>query len=1324
MKFLKSIKNIIFHQTVSQLKFSKNLFILIPFSLFLSMTSAANNLRVKHISMADGLPNPSIICQLQDHKGFMWFGTKKGLARYDGYEFTLYQQDSNVPHSISHSYITALYEDKFGYIWIGTDGGGLNRFDPVTERFRQYQHQADNAASLSNNTVFAIESALDDKLWIATANGLNLFDTKAETFEVFRHQRNIPTTLSANSIRSILSNQDGSLWIGFNNGVLDWFDPSSGMIKHFRIPLLDVHRISLSALQNINSDSNILLIGTANNGLFRFDAVNNKWTHYQHDTKDINSLSDNGVNTIYEDTSRRIWIGTSQGLNLFNPQTQSFTVFRTSQIDVTGLNDDFIQSVIEDDSGMLWFGTWFAGLNILDPRTISFNTLINDPAIPTSLMSNIVNAIHISPKGDLWVATNKGLNLRKKGQNNFQKFIHTPNDLKSLSNNAINSILIDDTATLWVGTKRGGVNRWNEKTQRFTHYSSEQIGDKNLSHNSVQDILQRANGEIWVSTHKGLNLWDPIKANFKTFIHEPNNSQSLSDNYLYQLYEDSEQRLWIASHYGGLNLWLDQSETFQSFTHQANNKASLSHNFVTSIHEDNQNNLWIGTAGGGLNKAIIRDINGKLEVDFEHTSIKQGLRSDIITSIVNDNSGNIWISTATGISLVDPNSKKVTNFGRVEGAQTGGYLIGSSAQDAQGVIYFGGINGLSYFSPEHVVTESILPKVAFTEFRLLNKSVKADPDNKYAVLERSIQYTNHIILNYQQSVFSIKFTALDFNEPSMNQYRYQLIGFDEQWINTDSKRREVTYTNLSSGEYTFQIQASNSQGVWNEKGRHIKLTILPPPWKTWWAYVIYGFFLLSLALAFMYSQRKKVIFERNVNALLEGKIVERTADILKLSEIGKELTATLDREQTFEKVYRQVSARLDTHVFAINLYLQEYDELHEVYVMEAGKRDTGIKYSMNETERPAVWCVREQQELITNHYTEILNFVSSALPPKKGGQPESIVYLPLIVTGTVIGCLTVQSQHSNAYSSSQIEFLRALASYTAIALDNAGVHQQLSQAHESLKETQRQLVMTEKMSSLGRLTAGVAHEINNPTNFAYAAVYLMQDEIDKIKVFLKQLAGGENADVEVVNALDEKFEKLIKLAKTACEGTNRIKVIVEDLRTFARLDDAKQAKIQVSELITSTVHLVKTQFEDITINTEFEYDPVLKCFPSKLNQVFMNIIVNACQSIKTKIKQNHQLNSKDKLLGLITISTSKHDNYLVVHIKDNGCGMDKQTQQKVCEPFFTTKDVGSGTGLGMAISFGIIEEHGGLLKISSSLDESSEFSVYLPVDINTEDNKN
>ena len=252
------------------------------------------------------------------------------------------------------------------------------------------------------------------------------------------------------------------------------------------------------------------------------------------------------------------------------------------------------------------------------------------------------------------------------------------------------------------------------------------------------------------------------------------------------------------------------------------------------------------------------------------------------------------------------------------------------------------------------------------------------------------------------------------------------------------------------------------------------------------------------------------------------------------------------------------------------------------------------------------------------------------------------------------------------------------------------------------------------MAALGKLTASIAHEINNPTNFTYASVYMMLDEIKGIKIFLKQLAGGDKADTEVLKSFDNKFNNLIELVETANEGTTRIKSIVESLRTFSHLGHLKKEQYKVGELIESTIHLIKTEYRNVTISTNFEDDPIISCFPSKLNQVFMNLIINACQAVNLKLDQ---IESADKyFIGQIDINTLKKGNELVITISDNGCGMDNITQDKVFEPFFTTKSVNTGTGLGMSVSFDVIQSHHGSINISSELNKGSKVTITLPVE--------
>ena len=290
--------------------------------------------------------------------------------------------------------------------------------------------------------------------------------------------------------------------------------------------------------------------------------------------------------------------------------------------------------------------------------------------------------------------------------------------------------------------------------------------------------------------------------------------------------------------------------------------------------------------------------------------------------------------------------------------------------------------------------------------------------------------------------------------------------------------------------------------------------------------------------------------------------------------------------------------------------------------------------------------------------------------------------------------------------------------------------------NEEILATQQQMVQSEKMASLGTLTAGVAHEINNPTNYASMAVYLMKDEIQKVKDYLKKLAGGAQADARVLQSFDEKFAKLVGLTETAREGTKRIQTIVEDLRTFARLGDVEKSQVKISELIKSTVHLVKTQYDTINIKTQLDYDPLLTCFSSKLNQVFMNMIVNACQAVETRQEKELEIEktqltsyqvgnsqpeplasytSEKQFQGQVIISSEAGDNELIIRFKDNGCGMDEVTQDKIFEPFFTTKVVGRGTGLGLAIYFGIIEDHGGRIVVTSVVGEGTILTIYLPL---------
>jgi ligand-binding sensor domain-containing protein/signal transduction histidine kinase len=1275
--------------------------------------SHADSLKVTRISTEQGLPSLTVNCQLQDSNGFIWSGTNKGLARFDGYEFIIYDPNSEEASSISSHYISALYEDDLGFLWIGTDGGGLNRFDPRTETFIQYNYSSVSTNSLSHDSINSIVSAHDDKLWIATPNGLNLFDPITESFTVYQHSPTDDLSLSSNEVVSLLSVDKVNLWIGLENGELNKFDFKSQKFERFKLMGNSLNSLAITSMISVKESK--LLVGTRNSGFYIFDVNNQSWLPYQNDPLDLLSLSDNSINIIFKDSHQRIWIGTNQGLNLFDEITQSFTSYYADQLDPAGLGDDQIHSIIEDESGMLWFGTGHAGISLLNPSTIGFNIISHNPDIPSSITDNIINALAVDKEGGLWVAGNKGLSYRKNTDDKFVHYLYDFDNPNGLNDKRIKSILVDDASNLWVGTKNGGLNFKKENSSVFKHYVNDVNDINSLSNNMVNSILQRKNGEIWISTKKGLNRWQPKTENFQRFFHQPENINSLSNDYIYQLFEDQQNRMWIATRYGGLNLWLDKSESFQSFQFDEDVDDSINSNFISSVFQDLQGGIWIGTVGGGLSKAIVNEENGRINIKFQNFTSEHDIMNNLIASIVADSYGILWLSTTNGISRFDPVSKEFTNFGGVEGAQSGGYLINSSAVDKFGRIYFGGVKGVTRFTPEQIEINSKAPKLAFTGLRLANKPVGIDND-KGALLTQTINYTKRITLNHSQTAFSLEFSTLHFIDPNSNEYAYKLIGYDDEWIHTDSKRRFASYTNLPAGEYTFNVKASNQDNIWNIDGISLAIDILPPWWLTWWAKIT-SFLIVISTLYFAYRFRINLLTQQRRN--LRTQVAERTHTITVLSEIGKEISSRLDTEKIAQTVYRRVSELMDATIFGIGIYQEYTDHIEYKFSIENNKRYPNYCRKMEIKNQFSVWCIENKKPVFINdvaaEYKEFLDspepFFTELLSDGSENSPaNSLLYIPLIINERVLGIITVQSYRKKAYSSSHLDMLQTIATYVAIALENANTYQQIEDKNTEILDTQQQLVLSEKMASLGTLTAGVAHEINNPTNFTHASVYMMGEEIVHIKSSLKELAGGDKADPAVLNSFNEMFSRLGELKDTAYEGTNRIKNIVESLRSFTHLDSSKKELAEPSVLINTTLDLVRTQYNTIEMTTSFETAKSISCFASKLGQVFMNIVINACQAIEDK--QNRYTSPFE---GKLAIKTRELNNNVEFHFKDNGIGMTDSTIAKVFEPFFTTKTIGEGTGLGMAITYGIIEEHNGTINVISEIDVGTEIVIIIPM---------
>ena len=443
---------------------------------------------------------------------------------------------------------------------------------------------------------------------------------------------------------------------------------------------------------------------------------------------------------------------------------------------------------------------------------------------------------------------------------------------------------------------------------------------------------------------------------------------------------------------------------------------------------------------------------------------------------------------------------------------------------------------------------------------------------------------------------------------------------------------------------------------------------------------------------------------------VERKYEESQADVQMLEELGRFLTSSLAIGQVIEHIYQSFNV-LDAEVFLIGLLDKERGAIDVPLLMARGKKMNAVQVSMDDKSSPAVWCIEHQKELVVLEAGDNDRYFTRAqINTKLGSQMGSIIYQPLVVGEQVVGCLSVQNAQPNGFNKEQLDTIRTLSAYSSIAVANALGYQRLAKTVEVLKSTQNQLVLQEKMASLGTLTAGVAHEINNPVNFSHVGAENLSVDLHRFESFLMTLA-EDDAEPEILQVLNQHFMGLFEHIDTIKSGTRRIKSIVQDLRSFTQIDSSDIAMISINECIHSTINLIRSQKSSIArFVTDLRCTPKINCYPAKLNQVFMNIINNAIDAIGEKQKQQETI-----ITGEVHIGCNVRDDMLEIRFADDGCGMDEQTRKQIFEPFFTTKVVGQGTGLGMAVVFGIIEEHQGEIEVESTLGEGTMIRVKLPL---------
>jgi len=1087
---------------------------------------AQSGLYFRHFTIQQGLSQNTVTCILQDNTGFLWFGTEDGLNRYNGYDVDIFKHDPSDARTISHSNIRCIFEDGQGILWIGTDDG-LNSFERSTEKFIHYQNDSKNSNSISSNVISGITEDKNGVLWIGTNNGLNRYDPSTKKWSVFQHgQRS--ASLSNNNISCIAIDKEGMVWIGTNGGGLNKFD--NGNFTVYKNDPANERSLSENTITAIYPDkSGDIWIGTVNEGLNKLDKSSGGFIHFKNNPADETSISQNSVFSLCEDSQGILWAGTlGGGLNGLNKSTGKFMLYKNDVQNPSSISNNSIWSLYQDRAGALWIGTR-EGVNILDKRMKRFETLLPN----ANSTNNNIYSICEDEQGTLWFGIlGEGLvSIEKNGTRKIYQ--NNPSDVNSIISNNVFSLCEDKEGLIWIGTY-DGLDAYNRKSNKFTHYTNSEENKFSLSDNYVRALLADNTGTLWIGTYGGgLNSFDKPTGNFTSYKKDAGQN-SFNSNLVTCLFEDNSGVLYIGTFGDGLFTYNGDSKTFTNYKNDPADAKSLSNNFIHCITSDRSGKIWIGTYGGGLNAFAA---NTKT---FLRYTERDGLSNNVINGIVPDVNGHLWLSTNKGLNkfIFSSDSARGKNNVRTYDSQDGAqnkYNEGAFFKSKNGKIFFGGVTGYNAFFSEDIKDNPYQPPVVITRFYLFEKPHSMDT---------MITSKRSVVLSYRQNFFSFEFAGLNYTYPEKNQYAYMMEGLDKTW-NYCNNRRYAAYTNIDPGEYTFRIIASNNDGVWNEQGTFLRITITPPFWKTWWFSLVAGIIVASSILFYIRFRTRTLT---NQNIVLEQKVTQRTSE---LKEKNEELVKTMDH----------------------------------------------------------------------------------------------------------------------------------------------------------LKSTQDQLIHSEKMASLGQLTAGIAHEIQNPlnfvNNFSKVSVELLDD--------LKQAPAEEK--MRITEDLKTNLEKI-------SHHGERAERIVKGMLMHSRTGLSEKQPALLNKLIEDSLNLaytgIRSNDNEFKCEVKTNFDTritTLDIVPQDISRVMLNLINNAFYAMNEKRKK-----ISEGYYPVLSLSTTLHKEDVSIKISDNGFGIPKEYKDKIFQPFFTTKPTGVGTGLGLSLSYDIItKRHGGKIKSESREGEGTDFIITLPL---------
>jgi len=1218
--------------------------------------SLPDKIAFEEYGVAEGLPEEFVRSVIQDDQGFIWLATQNGLVKYDGYNFKVYRGVSDKKDSTSirlKGGNGGLIKGKDGTLWVGNYGGGLASFDPKTERFTNYLPATRNPdgfpydgntmlfedshkniwsfnvnrdtlvlARLDRNTKAVstypheqihrnyndiilnfelLEAAADSSVWqLKHPGNLNVWNKTNDTFEnVIPSGAVIPGTTVNDTIRLIATGNGEHFLILGNHGVHVW-DP--------------VQRKSIKSYTNYQDKDNTL---PSYNILYAFEDLKGQiWIFQEQGTitlidpkeekivnfkfgegplkfsqgpKKIDQLS------VFTQNKNGIWFGTTSGLSAYSQgEPFSYIYYDFASNSFSHFNEEFNDEnnllpkgytffnfkALLDHSGHLWLGTR-PNLYKQSPKTRQIGLYKHDPKDQNSIPSDTITQLYEDSKDRLWIGTLSGISL-KKPTGKFQQLFFDINS-KETSLGHIFKIYEDAHGTIWVGTYGKGLFRYQEEKQKFKRIDFIPTIDHNKVALDIESIQEDAHGSIWVSVWQyGIYL---LKGTNNTLLEKfevaSSDKHGLFSEWISNIYLDSRGVIWLGDRGDneyGLYRYLEKEKQFKQYTFSPTDSSSLISNEVIYMTEDDMGRMWVGTDGGICLYDDKRDLfyrnsnalkipstpsfaqagDGRMWIltysggglaligpdinEVQFFGEEQGLLHNDLSSsakLVKDENEQLWLPTARGLSVFDTHAHTFKSYFEKDGVQRN-LRRTQTLLTTDGDIWLGGFNGLNRIVPSKLSQkDSVPPKVVITAMGI-NDSIFSTPDGE--LISKAISYTENVTIKHWQKNLNFQFVGLHYLRSEDNMYSWKLENYDTNWT-SPSKERQAKYTNLSPGTYTFRVKASNADGVWNEEGASIQITINPPWWLTWWAYLLYALLLLYIGYRVHLYQRARTL------------------------------------KKAREKVQE--------------IELQQAKEIKKAYA--------------------------------------------------------------------------------------------------------------------DLKATQSQLIEAEKMASLGELTAGIAHEIQNPLNFVNNFSELNTELIEELEEEIK--SGNLDEVKDLAKDIKENEKKINHHGKRA---DSIVKGMLQHSRTSNGEKEPTDINVLADEYLRLAYHGLRAKDKSFNATMDTNFDKKIEkisMVPQDIGRVVLNLITNAFHAVQDKKKEGTA-----GYEPTVIVTTKKLGKSVEIRVKDNGQGVPKNIIKKIFQPFFTTKPSGRGTGLGLSMSYEIVTKgHGGTLTVESEEGKGTEFIMKLPV---------